>query len=146
MNLLKAAKEGGTTTAFDFNYRAKLWSPQEATETLTQFFPGIDVLVIAARDAQDVLGLEGDPRQIAHNLGSQYDFETVIVTRGSEVQSAGTTTSSTNRTSTKRIPSRRLAPATRLRARSSPADSRATTCDRTRLRLRCGRTEADDSG
>ncbi|NGM68092.1 sugar kinase [Natronolimnobius sp. AArcel1] len=84
MNLLKAAKEGGTTTAFDFNYRAKLWSPKEATETLTQFFPGIDVLVIAARDAQNVLGLEGDPRQIAHNLGSQYDFETVIVTRGSE--------------------------------------------------------------
>ncbi|AEH36689.1 bifunctional 2-dehydro-3-deoxygluconokinase/2-dehydro-3-deoxygalactonokinase [Halopiger xanaduensis] len=84
MSLLKAAKEGGTTTAFDFNYRAKLWSPDEAKEVLTQLFPGIDVLVIAARDAQNVLGLEGDPRQIAHQLGSQYDFETVIVTRGAE--------------------------------------------------------------
>ncbi|QFU81483.1 bifunctional 2-dehydro-3-deoxygluconokinase/2-dehydro-3-deoxygalactonokinase [Natronorubrum aibiense] len=84
LNLLKAAKQGGTTTAFDFNYRRKLWSPEEAEETLTKLFPGIDVLVIAARDARDVLGFEGDPRQLAHKLGSQYNFTTVIVTRGSD--------------------------------------------------------------
>ncbi|WP_049927988.1 bifunctional 2-dehydro-3-deoxygluconokinase/2-dehydro-3-deoxygalactonokinase [Halopiger goleimassiliensis] len=84
MNLLKAAKQGGTTTAFDVNYRRKLWSPDEAEETLTSLFPGIDVLVIAARDAREVLGIEGDPRQLAHRLGSQYSFETVVVTRGSE--------------------------------------------------------------
>ncbi len=83
-NLLKAAQQGGTTTAFDFNYRNKLWSPSEAKETLTRLFPGIDVLVIAARDARTVLGFEDDPRQLAHRLGSQYDFTTVIVTRGSE--------------------------------------------------------------
>ncbi|WP_339102360.1 bifunctional 2-dehydro-3-deoxygluconokinase/2-dehydro-3-deoxygalactonokinase [Haloterrigena salinisoli] len=83
-NMLKAARQGGTTTAFDFNYRNKLWSPDEARETLTQLFPGIDVLVIAARDARTVLGIEGDPRQLAHRLGSQYDFTTVVVTRGAE--------------------------------------------------------------
>ncbi|TYT62520.1 bifunctional 2-dehydro-3-deoxygluconokinase/2-dehydro-3-deoxygalactonokinase [Natrialba swarupiae] len=83
-SMLKAARQGGTTTAFDFNYRRKLWSPEEANETLTKFFPGIDVLVIAARDARTVLDFEGDPRQLAHKLGSQYDFETVVVTRGSE--------------------------------------------------------------
>ncbi|MFP8951872.1 bifunctional 2-dehydro-3-deoxygluconokinase/2-dehydro-3-deoxygalactonokinase [Natrialbaceae archaeon A-arb3/5] len=83
-SLLKAARQGGTTTAFDFNYRRKLWSPDEASETMTKLFPGIDVLVIAARDARTVLGFEGDPRQLAHKLGSQYNFETVVVTRGSE--------------------------------------------------------------
>jgi 2-dehydro-3-deoxygluconokinase len=83
-NLLKAARKGGTTTAFDFNYRRKLWSPEEARETLTNLFPGIDVLVIAARDARNVLGFEGDPRQLAHKLGSQYEFTTVVVTRGEE--------------------------------------------------------------
>ncbi len=40
--------------------------------------------MIAARDARTVLDFEGDPRQLAHKLGSQYDFETVVVTRGSE--------------------------------------------------------------
>ncbi|MFC6716515.1 bifunctional 2-dehydro-3-deoxygluconokinase/2-dehydro-3-deoxygalactonokinase [Natrialbaceae archaeon GCM10025810] len=81
-NLLKAARQGDTTTAFDVNYRRKLWSPDEAQNTLTKLFPGIDVLVIAARDARDVLGFEGDPRQLAHQLGSQFDFTTVVVTRG----------------------------------------------------------------
>ncbi len=38
--MLKAARQGGTTTAFDFNYRRKLWSPEEANETLTKFFRG----------------------------------------------------------------------------------------------------------
>src|SRR6056297_1913391 len=84
LNLLKAARKGGTSTAFDFNYRNKLWSPDEARETLTKLFPGIDILVIAARDARTVLGFEGDPRQLAHKLGSQYDFTTVVVTRGEE--------------------------------------------------------------
>ncbi|QSW99996.1 bifunctional 2-dehydro-3-deoxygluconokinase/2-dehydro-3-deoxygalactonokinase [Haloterrigena alkaliphila] len=84
MKMLKAARQGGTTTAFDFNYRRKLWSPDEAHETLTKLFPGIDVLVIAARDARTVLGFEGDPRQLAHRLGSQYDFTTVVVTRGAD--------------------------------------------------------------
>ncbi|ELY94513.1 bifunctional 2-dehydro-3-deoxygluconokinase/2-dehydro-3-deoxygalactonokinase [Natrialba taiwanensis] len=83
-NLLKAARQGGTTTAVDFNYRRKLWSPEEAEETMTKLFPGIDILVIAARDARTVLGFEGDPRQLAHKLGSQYDFTTVVVTRGDE--------------------------------------------------------------
>lgn len=83
-NLLKAARNAGTTTAFDVNYRRKLWSPQEAQNTLTQLFPGIDVLVIAARDARTVLGFEGDPRQLAHKLGSQFDFTTVVVTRGEQ--------------------------------------------------------------
>ncbi|MCU4744065.1 sugar kinase [Halobacteria archaeon AArc-m2/3/4] len=80
--LLQAAQQGGTTTAFDFNYRNKLWTPEEARDTLTKLFPGIDVLVIAARDARTVLGYEGDPRQLAHKLGSQFDFTTVVVTRG----------------------------------------------------------------
>jgi len=84
LNLLKAARKGGTSTAFDFNYRNKLWSPDEAKETLTKLFPGIDILVIAARDARTVLDFEGDPRQLAHKLGSQYDFTTVVVTRGEE--------------------------------------------------------------
>ncbi|RQG92878.1 sugar kinase [Natrarchaeobius halalkaliphilus] len=83
-SMLKAARNGGTTTAFDFNYRGKLWEPEQAEETLTKLFPGIDVLVIAARDARTVLGFEGDPRQLAHKLGSQYEFQTVVVTRGSD--------------------------------------------------------------
>ncbi len=84
VNMLKAAREAETTTAFDVNYRRKLWSPEEARETLLKLFPGIDILLIAARDARTVLGYEGDPRQLAHKLASQFDFTTVVVTRGDQ--------------------------------------------------------------
>ena len=82
MKMLKAARDAGTTTAFDVNYRRKLWEPEEARETLLKLFPGIDVLVIAARDARTVLDYEGDPRQLAHKLASSFEFTTVVVTRG----------------------------------------------------------------
>ena len=81
--LLRTARSAGTTTALDLNYRGKLWSPAEAQETLTGLFPGVDILIIAARDAKTVLGFEGDHRQLAHQLGSTFDFKTVVVTKGS---------------------------------------------------------------
>ncbi|MDJ1432382.1 bifunctional 2-dehydro-3-deoxygluconokinase/2-dehydro-3-deoxygalactonokinase [Halostagnicola sp. A-GB9-2] len=82
--LLEIASQNGTTTAFDLNYRHKLWSPSEARETLKTLFENIDVLVVAGRDARNVLDLEGDARELAETLGSEYDFETVVVTRGAE--------------------------------------------------------------
>jgi len=83
VDLLKVAHNAGTTTAMDLNYRSKLWSPEEARETLTKLFPAIDVFVTAARDAEVVLGYhDQDANKIAHNLASKYDFKTVVVTKG----------------------------------------------------------------
>ncbi len=82
-NLLGAARQSGTTVALDVNYRSKLWSPDHARETLEQLFPAVDVLLVAARDARHVLGYEGeDPPSIAHMIAADYDFTTVVVTRG----------------------------------------------------------------
>ncbi|WP_132058093.1 bifunctional 2-dehydro-3-deoxygluconokinase/2-dehydro-3-deoxygalactonokinase [Halorussus amylolyticus] len=83
-DLLAAASDAGTTTAFDVNYRSKLWSPDSARETLEGLFPDVDVLVTAARDAREVLAREGDPKEIADGLTEEFDFETVVVTRGDE--------------------------------------------------------------
>jgi 2-dehydro-3-deoxygluconokinase len=82
--VLAAARDAGTTTAFDVNYRSKLWSPAEARESLAALFPRIDVLVTAERDARTVLDRSGDAAKIARSLGDDWDFETVVVTRGSE--------------------------------------------------------------
>ncbi|QSG03350.1 bifunctional 2-dehydro-3-deoxygluconokinase/2-dehydro-3-deoxygalactonokinase [Natranaeroarchaeum sulfidigenes] len=80
--LLKTAKESGTKTAFDVNYRSSLWSEEEARETLTRLFPAVDILVVPFRDAQQVLNFERDPRQLAHHLAAEYNLQTVIVTNG----------------------------------------------------------------
>ncbi|MFC4448789.1 bifunctional 2-dehydro-3-deoxygluconokinase/2-dehydro-3-deoxygalactonokinase [Halorussus aquaticus] len=83
-DLLAAAREAGTTTSFDVNYRSKLWDPAEARETMETLFPDVDLLLVAERDARDVLGREGDADDIAAGLVEEFDFETVIVTRGEE--------------------------------------------------------------
>jgi len=82
--LLEHAQDHGVTTYFDVNYRSKLWSPAEAREVLTDLFPAVDVLVVPERDADAVLDFQGDADEIAVALADEFDFETVIVTRGAE--------------------------------------------------------------
>ena len=81
-DLLATAREAGVTTAFDVNYRSKLWSPAAARETLVDLFPAVDRLFVAERDARDVLDCEGDPEAIARGLADRHGFGTVVVTRG----------------------------------------------------------------
>jgi 2-dehydro-3-deoxygluconokinase len=83
-DLLELAADHGTTTVFDVNYRSKLWSPAEARETLEGLFPDVDVLVVAERDAREVLDRDGDAEAIARGLDEEFDFEIVLVTRGGE--------------------------------------------------------------
>jgi len=82
--LLDRAGEAGTTRVFDLNYRAKLWSPAEARDTLEDHLPAVDVLVVAERDARTVLGCEGDAASIARGLDADFGFEATLVTRGGE--------------------------------------------------------------
>jgi 2-dehydro-3-deoxygluconokinase len=83
-SLLETASDAGATTAFDVNYRAKLWTPAAARSTLADLFPSVDVLFAAERDARDVLGFDGDPETVARDLVDVYGFETVVITLGEE--------------------------------------------------------------
>ncbi|MFB6309347.1 MAG: bifunctional 2-dehydro-3-deoxygluconokinase/2-dehydro-3-deoxygalactonokinase [Haloarculaceae archaeon] len=82
--LLERAREAGTTTSFDLNYRSKLWSPTEAKAALTDLLPLVDVLVVAQRDARSVLDRDGDAEAIARGLADEFGFEVTVITRGSE--------------------------------------------------------------
>jgi 2-dehydro-3-deoxygluconokinase len=80
--VLGASTKAGVTTAFDLNYRSKLWTPEEAGEAYESLFPHVDVLFAAERDVTACLGREGDPVEVANGLLSDFDFETVVLTRG----------------------------------------------------------------
>jgi 2-dehydro-3-deoxygluconokinase len=80
--LFEVATQGETTVAFDLNYRSKLWSPSAARETYEALLPAVDVLFAAERDAREVLDRDGDAVQIAHGLATEFDPDTVVVTRG----------------------------------------------------------------
>lgn len=80
--LLDTAQESGATTAFDLNYRSKLWDAAEARGTLTDLFSAVDVLFVAERDARTVLDCDGDGETAARTLADRHGFETVVLTRG----------------------------------------------------------------
>lgn len=82
--LLEHAQDHGVTTYFDVNYRSKLWAPAEAREVLVGLFDSVDVLVVPERDAATVLDYDDDPESVAVDLADEFDFETVLVTRGAD--------------------------------------------------------------
>lgn len=83
-DLLALANGAGTTTVFDLNYRAKLWSPAEARETVEELLPHVDVLVVAERDARHVLDRDGDAAAMARDLDGEFGFDVTVVTRGGD--------------------------------------------------------------
>ena len=82
--LLETAREAGTETVFDLNYRSKLWSPAEARETVRKILPLVDTFVVAERDAAEVLERDGDPGAVAAALADEYGMETVVLTLGED--------------------------------------------------------------
>ena len=80
--LLSDAREAGATTAFDLNYRSKLWSHEEAAAAYESLFPDVDVLVTPRRDASAVLDRDGEPESVARGLADEFGFETVVITQG----------------------------------------------------------------
>lgn len=82
--------ETATTTAFDLNYRGKLWPPERARETLETLLPNVDLLFVPERDARTVLGAEGSAEAIGADLRDRFECELVVVTRGSDGALAST--------------------------------------------------------
>ena len=60
----KAAKELGVTVSCDLNYRKKLWTTEEAKETMTGLAPYIDVLIANEEDAEKVYGIHSDATDV----------------------------------------------------------------------------------
>jgi len=80
--LLREASDAGTSTVFDLNYRAKLWSPAAAREGCEALFPHVDTFVAAERDVECVLDREGQSVDVATGLATDYGFGTVVLTMG----------------------------------------------------------------
>ena len=81
---LVTAGDAGATTAFDLNYRAKLWDRETARAALTDLLPAVDVMFVAERDARAVLDRAGTPEAVGRELTADFGLETVVLTRGDD--------------------------------------------------------------
>ncbi len=58
LDACKAAREKNITISCDLNYRKKLWSREEARETMEKLIPYVDVCIANEEDAYDVFGIK----------------------------------------------------------------------------------------
>lgn len=82
---LRAAKDAGCLVSYDLNYRAALWSLEEAQEAQLPAMEYVDILVTSLPDQPNVneliTGLSGEnPAQVAEKLAERFGFKAVLVT------------------------------------------------------------------
>ncbi|HYJ71364.1 MAG TPA: sugar kinase [Actinomycetota bacterium] len=64
---VELARAGGVPVSFDLNYRSALWPPDQAAAVLRDLAARAD-LVFAGDDEAELLGLAGDPADLARGL------------------------------------------------------------------------------
>lgn len=97
MDALKTAKAKGIPVSCDLNYRGKLWTRQQAGETMAKLMPYVNLCIANEEDAKDVFGIEAGDTDIqsgklnqegyvsvAKQLKDRFGFDYVAITlRGS---------------------------------------------------------------
>lgn len=79
---LEVARQVGQIVTFDLNYRAKIWSPQEAAGVLGEILPSVDILLGGRDEVQTVFGFEGMTVDVAAALREQFGIDLVVLTEG----------------------------------------------------------------
>lgn len=78
------ARSKNIPVSFDVNYRALLWSPQQAGQTLEPILRQCDVIFSAHRDAQNLFGVDANAEQAVRELRSRFGCRQMVLTIGEE--------------------------------------------------------------
>jgi 2-dehydro-3-deoxygluconokinase len=84
LEMAEAARAGGTRVATDLNYRARLWTPEEAAPVLERLARAADIVISAEDDLRILFGLGGEPERIAADAVARFGCRTMVLTRGGE--------------------------------------------------------------
>ncbi len=80
LEALQKAKAAGCKVSLDLNYRAKLWSPAKAHETLVPMMEYVDILITTKGDTRTILDIEAENDEaLAKMLLDKYPLEMVAV-------------------------------------------------------------------
>lgn len=93
LDAVKVCKEKGITVSCDLNYRKKLWTKDEAKETMSELCKYVDVCIANEEDADDVFGIKAKNtsvtsgevnydgyKEVATTLKETFGFKKVAIT------------------------------------------------------------------
>jgi 2-dehydro-3-deoxygluconokinase len=75
------AGQAGKPLSYDLNYRATLTTPREAEAVLAAIAPHLELIALAERDAQSVLGFAEAGERLAEAVAARYGVAMVALTR-----------------------------------------------------------------
>jgi len=83
---LQRAREAGWLVSFDLNYRARLWSPEEARAGCEPFALAADILIMPERDARLIYGIaSAAPAEVTlRRLAARFPQATLVLTQGAD--------------------------------------------------------------
>lgn len=80
---MEIAREAGVNICFDPNLRLKMWSAEQARETMESLWPMVDIALPGVDEGKILFGLD-QPDEIAAHLQRAYDISTVVVKVGAD--------------------------------------------------------------
>ena len=81
LEMIKRFKKTGTLISFDVNYRAALWSEEEAKAVIENVFPYVDLLFVSEETSRRMLRRTGTLEEIMKGYTEEYGCKLVATTR-----------------------------------------------------------------
>lgn len=81
IELIKKFKAEGAAISFDVNYRATLWSEEEARQTIKEILPYIDILFISEETSRKMMQRTGTLEEIMKGYTEEFGCKIVLTTR-----------------------------------------------------------------
>ncbi len=81
LEVIKNMKKHGVAISFDVNYRAALWSEDEARACIEQVFPYVDILFVSEETSRRMLRRTGSLEEIMKGYSDAYGCKIVATTR-----------------------------------------------------------------
>ncbi len=81
LQMIKLMKANGVAISFDVNYRAALWSEEEARAVVEKIFPLVDILFVSEETSRRMLGRTGTLDEIMKGYADDYGCKIVATTR-----------------------------------------------------------------
>ncbi len=78
----REARQNGSEVSLDVNYRAKLWTHEEARNTMESILPDVDLLFCGLGDLQSLFGMPEDPALAARTFSEAHGVPLVVLTLG----------------------------------------------------------------
>ena len=79
--MIKRFKAGGAKISFDCNYRANLWSEEEARAAIRNILPYVDILFVSEETSRRMMQKEGDLCDIMKSYTKEFPVEIVCTTQ-----------------------------------------------------------------